>query len=249
MLIFKLLFYWLKVIVRYFYWLYRLTQIKGINKARLEFPVIVEGKGTLRFGENAIIEKGTELGLGERSVTTFGNSFKLGSKTILKIAKDKTLQIGNHSEINADCEIYVNNNWEIGNNVSIAKRCAIFSREKDFFGSLHIHDGVRIGDNAIIDLSDHVILHENVGMGPNCVIYTHGHIKTENSHLPIWKDQVKNGPVEINENVYIGTNVIILPGVSIGNNSIIAAGSVVNKSVPDNELWGGIPAKRIKSIL
>ena len=56
------------------------------------------------------------------------------------------------------------------------------------------------------------------------------------------------GPVKIGNNVHIGENVIILPGVNIGNNVIVGAGSVVTKSIPDNTLACGNPAKVIKNI-
>lgn len=55
-------------------------------------------------------------------------------------------------------------------------------------------------------------------------------------------------PIEIGENVFIGTASIILKGVSIGKNSIVGAGSVVAKSIPENEIWAGNPAKFIKKI-
>ncbi len=54
-------------------------------------------------------------------------------------------------------------------------------------------------------------------------------------------------PITIGDYVYIGVRSIILPGVKIGNNCIIAAGSIVTKDVPDHSVVGGIPAKYIKS--
>ena len=56
------------------------------------------------------------------------------------------------------------------------------------------------------------------------------------------------GKVHIKKNAWIGANVTILPGVTIGENSIVAAGAVVSKDVPDNSIVGGIPAKVIKTI-
>lgn len=53
-------------------------------------------------------------------------------------------------------------------------------------------------------------------------------------------------PIEIGNNVYIGVRSIILPGVTIGNNCIIAAGAVVSKDIPDNSVVGGVPAHFIK---
>ena len=54
-------------------------------------------------------------------------------------------------------------------------------------------------------------------------------------------------PIIVGDNVYIGIKSIILPGVKIGNNCIIAAGSVVSKDVPDNSVVGGVPARFIKT--
>lgn len=56
---------------------------------------------------------------------------------------------------------------------------------------------------------------------------------------------VKVGKINIGDSVFIGSDAIVLPGVSIGENSIIAAGAVVSNDVPRNEVWGGVPAKYI----
>jgi chloramphenicol O-acetyltransferase type B len=50
----------------------------------------------------------------------------------------------------------------------------------------------------------------------------------------------------VNDDVWIGTNAVIIAGTTIGKGSIIAAGSVVNKNIPECEIWGGVPAKKIK---
>ena len=61
------------------------------------------------------------------------------------------------------------------------------------------------------------------------------------------KCKVKS-PVIIEDNVFIGARSIILKGVTIGRNSIVGAGSVVTKSIPSNQIWGGNPAKFIRNI-
>lgn len=58
----------------------------------------------------------------------------------------------------------------------------------------------------------------------------------------------KVGSIELFENCFIGTSTILMPNSSVGKNSVIAAGSIVTKHVPDNEVWGGIPAKFIMTI-
>ena len=54
-------------------------------------------------------------------------------------------------------------------------------------------------------------------------------------------------PIKVGDNVYIGNNVILLPGVTIGNNVIIGAGAVVSKDIPDNSVAVGVPARVIKT--
>jgi maltose O-acetyltransferase len=58
----------------------------------------------------------------------------------------------------------------------------------------------------------------------------------------------KAAPVRIGNDVWIGGNVTILPGVTIGNNVVVAAGAVVTKDVPDDSLVGGVPARLIREI-
>lgn len=90
-----------------------------------------------------------------------------------------------------------------------------------------------------------VIFGDNVLIGPHCTISTAGH--------PIDAEQRNSGieiafPITIENNVWIGANVTILPGVTIGSNSIIGAGGVVNKSIPDNVVAAGNPCKIIRTI-
>lgn len=55
------------------------------------------------------------------------------------------------------------------------------------------------------------------------------------------------GCIIIGDNCFIGARTTILPGVKIGNNCIVGAGSLVAKDIPSNEVWGGVPAKKIKN--
>ena len=97
---------------------------------------------------------------------------------------------------------------------------------------------------TILDIRE-VWIGDNVMIGPNTLITTVGHPLTpmgRRKHLGIAK------PVRIGNDVWIGGNVTILPGVTIGNNVVVAAGAVVTKDVPDNSLVGGVPAKLIREI-
>lgn len=88
-----------------------------------------------------------------------------------------------------------------------------------------------IGTFTYINCRYGVEIADNVQMGSHCSIYSHSTIDD------------KKGPVIIKNGSRIGTHSTIMPNVTIGENSIIAAYSFVTKNVPKNELWAGIPAK------
>ena len=84
---------------------------------------------------------------------------------------------------------------------------------------------------------------DNVFVAPNCTFYTAGHpldYKERNKGLEYAK------PIKVGNNVWIGGNVTVLPGVSIGDNVVIGAGSVVNKDIPSNCVAVGNPCNVIK---
>ena len=110
---------------------------------------------------------------------------------------------------------------------------------------------IEVGENffanfnlTILDVST-VQIGKNAQIGPNVSIYTAGH--------PVHPDSRNSGyeygiPVTIGDNVWIGGNVIILPGVTIGNNAVIGAGSVVTKDIPDSVIAAGDPCRIIREI-
>lgn len=108
----------------------------------------------------------------------------------------------------------------IGNNVSLNESTLIIAR----------HDPVTIGDNVTISAA--------------AIITSAGHdYKGDSPHA-----RHDSQPVTIKNNVWIGANAVILPGVTIEEGAVIAASAVVTKNVPPNTVVGGIPAKLIKAI-
>ena len=88
-----------------------------------------------------------------------------------------------------------------------------------------------IGSFTYINCNFGVEIQDNVQIGSHCLIYSHSTI-----------DQ-KKGPIVLKKNCKIGTHSTIMPNVTIGENSVIAAHSFVTKDVLDNEFWLGVPAK------
>ncbi len=97
---------------------------------------------------------------------------------------------------------------------------------------------------TILDIAP-VNIGNNVMIGPNVDIYTVNHPMTAKGRREYMG---KGFPVNIGNDVWIGGKVSIMPGVTIGNNVVVAAGAVVTKNVPDNSLVGGVPAKIIKQL-
>ena len=117
------------------------------------------------------------------------------------------------------------------------------------------YNNIVIGENVIIpegvrlvtDPSDNkkIIIGNSVLFGPNVAIYATTH-SFQNPQIPIKDQPLRNAQTVIKSGCWIGINVVILPGVTIGCNSVIAANSVVTRDIPDNVVAGGCPAKIIK---
>lgn len=109
----------------------------------------------------------------------------------------------------------------------------------------HIFIGKNVFINhgcSFLDLGG-ITIEDDVLIGPQVNIITENHPVNPKSRKSL---DLKS--VTIKRNAWIGANATVLPGVTIGENSIVAAGAVVTKDVPDNTIVGGVPAKLIKKI-
>ena len=115
----------------------------------------------------------------------------------------------------------------------------------DYGYNIEIGKNFYANHNLVILDGNKVKFGNNVFVAPNCAFYTAGHpldYKERNKGLEYAK------PIKVGNNVWIGGNVTVLPGVSIGDNVVIGAGSVVTKDIPSNVIVVGNPCRVIKEI-
>ena len=113
----------------------------------------------------------------------------------------------------------------------------------DFGGNIHFGKDIVVNTGVMFTDLGGIYLGDGVLIGPNASIITVNH-----SINPSKRNILELKPVHIKKNVWIGANATILPGVTIGKNSIIAAAAVVTHDVPENTIVGGIPAKEIRKV-
>ncbi|MCX8534230.1 sugar O-acetyltransferase [Chryseobacterium luquanense] len=119
------------------------------------------------------------------------------------------------------------------------------------FTPIYINYGkhINIGKNVFINFDctflalGGITIEDDVLIGPKVSLITENHPLN-----PKDRKGLIGKPILIKKNVWIGANATILPGVTIGENSVVAAGAVVSKDVPNNTVVGGVPAKFIKTI-
>ena len=110
--------------------------------------------------------------------------------------------------------------------------------------------GMKVGDNFSYGMNcffdpAHCFL---ISIGDNVTFSTHIHIVAHDASPIKHIGYAKIGCVNIGNDVFVGANTTILPGVTIGNNVVVGAGAVVTKDIPDNSLALGVPARVVKKI-
>lgn len=160
-----------------------------------------------------------------------------GIPYVMVARKAKGFTIGNN--------FYMNNN-NACNPIGVNSPCTFFV---DNGCSLTIGDNVGISQTALIAHAD-ITIGDDVKIGGGTCIYTTDFHSLDASIRSSEEDtkHKKTAPVVVGNNVFIGAHCIILKGVTIGENSVVGAGSVVTKSIPSNEIWGGNPAKLIRRL-
>jgi acetyltransferase-like isoleucine patch superfamily enzyme len=106
-----------------------------------------------------------------------------------------------------------------------------------------IGDAVFIGRGCEFNITDRLTIEPLARLASGCKLIDHDH-EVPPAGRPMGGSG-RFGPITIGRDAWLGANVIVLRGVVVGAGAIVAAGAVVTKSVPPNEIWGGVPARRV----
>lgn len=150
----------------------------------------------------------------EKEFRRLANDSKIGKGLLIQFPNAKNLELGNSLNFRNYINIWVGKDakLKLGNKVFLNNYCSI--------NCLH---SIEIGENTLF--------------GEGVKIYDHNHQYThENLQLKVHSKEFTHGAVKIGKNCWLGSNVVVLKGVTIGNNSIIGAGCVIHKDVPENSV-------------
>ncbi len=129
----------------------------------------------------------------------------------------------------------------------IGENCYIEPPLHSNFGGAHVHFGNSVYANFNLTLVDdtHIYVGDNTMIGPNVTLASAGH-----PILPTLREKgyQYNMPIRIGKNCWLGAGVIVLPGITIGDNTVVGAGSVVTKDLPSNVVAVGNPCKVLRNI-
>lgn len=186
----------------------------------------------VEIGKGSIVEDYCVIGAPPRGKkageleTTIGPGAILRSHTVVYAGNriGENFQTGN--------KVNIRESNEIGNNVSVGTLSVI---------EHHVRIGNNVRMHSQVFVPEYTVIEDDAWLGPSVVV--------TNAKYPLSKDvkETLAGPV-IRKGAKIGANATILPGVVIGVNSLVGAGSVVTRDVPDNAVVAGNPAKLIKMI-
>ena len=195
------------------------SDVKGMDKFIIYKNTA--GKALRGLWKRLFIRKVKGLFLVGKGVTvTHGSQIRCG----------RNVKFEDYAEIHGLCS----EGLTFGDNVTISR--GVMIRPSSYYGGdlgkgLVMGDHSSIGPYGYVGCSGKITIGSNVMLGPKCSLFAENHV-FENTDATIKEQGVKQKGITIEDDCWIGSNTIILDGVTIGKGSVIAAGSVVSKDVP-----------------
>lgn len=172
--------------------------------------------------------------------------YRSGESTLDKLLRRAVfralvIRLGDGLQLEADVHLKHPETFEIGSAVFIGAQTTLQGR---YDGRFVVGDRVWIGPHSYIDCRD-LVIEDFVGLGPGAKVLGSTHVG-EPLDIPYIQTELEIKPVRIGCGADIGMNALVFPGVTIGKHSVIGAGSVVHKDIPDYAIAVGNPARVIR---
>jgi acetyltransferase-like isoleucine patch superfamily enzyme len=215
------------------------------------------GKGTVLIGKNCSIGKNCRIGDNSKLIfcdlqiddnTTIGNNADIRG-THIKVGEN--VDIGSKVSFLVPEKIVIGKNSNFGSNNNVVCRSFLTGDFTQFYEGITVGGGGKYGKNSHVTIGDHCYIGDkcllntsekieignDVGIGRECLLWTHG------AWGPVLQGFPANfAPINIGNNTWIPARTIILPGVNIGSNVVIGTNSLVNKDIPSGSFAAGSPA-------
>ena len=149
--------------------------------------------------------------------------------------------IGAKARVGPGCELTLPKNVTLGKRTVL--EASVVLKLVESAARLSMGDNVFIGRGTIFDIIGEVVVGTDTLVAPGCFITDHNH--GINADALIWQQPCVHGDVRIGAGVWLGAKVIVLPGVTIGDGAVVAAGAVVTRDVEPMTIVAGVPARPI----
>ena len=181
---------------------------------------------------------------------------KIKKKCFCYFERKKFAKCGQHFSVDTDFETRCPRYIYLGESFNAGTGCKILCWDEYLCCRIPqilspkvcIGENFRATRNVVIQCAGHMTFGKNVLVASNVFITDFNHGISELPNVAFFEQPLIVKDVHIGSNVWIGQNVVILPGVSIGDNCVIGAGAIVSKSIPKNSIAVGNPAKVVKKI-
>ena len=110
--------------------------------------------------------------------------------------------------------------------------------------SIVVSDRVFLGRDCEFNIRNHIQIGSDSLIASGCKFIDHDHAMAVEEG-PMNRQPCPDAPIVLEEDVWLGVNVVVLKGVTIGRGAVVGAGAIVTKSIPSYEIWAGVPARRV----
>ena len=210
---------------------------------RIASTVRVRGGGVVLLRAGAEVEANVTFAAEDASVIEIGRNAKIGANSRLNARAGQRLEIGDETIVESDVLIVSVAGVVTGQAAVIGARTAIVCREQEGMGAFSLGAGSHLSIDNLVDICADVAIGDDVRTGPHCAFYTHKHTPSR-SEL-IWSQGIAMDPIAIGNAVWIGHACQVMPGVTIGDASVVGAGAVVTKPISAYSIAAGVPARQL----